>query len=76
MSQVLIYSADWCKYCQIAKRTMDTAGIEYQEIDVDSNDLAGMFLQDNGFKTIPVLLVDGDKFYKGNEGLKEYMNGL
>jgi len=53
---------------------MDAAGIKYQEIDVDSNDLAGMFLKVNGFKTIPVLLVDGDRFYKGNEGLKEYMD--
>lgn len=62
MSSVVIYSKDWCGYCQAAKRLLTQLGYEYQEIDV-THDLAlyeEMKLKADGRRTVPQIFFDGN----------------
>lgn len=36
MSEILIYTANLCPYCTMAKRLFDRKGVKYTEINVDS----------------------------------------
>lgn len=80
---VLMFSADWCKYCQIAKRDMlenqdevDGWGLEVVDTDV-SADLA----KEYGVKTLPTFIylnddgkeVDRQVGYKGYRHLKRWV---
>lgn len=35
MTEVVIYSSDWCPYCIRAKQLLGSKGVAYQEIKVD-----------------------------------------
>ena len=54
-----VYSAQWCNYCKKLKGFMDDAGIEYEEIDIDEDLEAGMFLLEKDHRTIPQVYKDG-----------------
>ena len=34
MSQVVVYSSDWCPYCMRAKALLDKKGVAFEEIKV------------------------------------------
>ena len=65
MKEVTVYSADWCPYCQKAKRLLENKGVTYKEINVDQHpNLREEISAKTGFKTIPQIFV-GDKFVGG-----------
>lgn len=35
MSQVVVYSSDWCPYCMRAKALLEKKGVAFEEIKVD-----------------------------------------
>lgn len=47
---IKVYSADWCPYCHALMDWLDSLGVKYEEIDVDS-------LPDNAAKGISSLPV-------------------
>lgn len=57
MSQVTMYSTSWCGFCRRLKMQMDRAGIEYHEIDIESDPDAATFVEgvNNGNQTVPVI---------------------
>lgn len=70
-----IVSASWCQNCKVLKASLDRAGIEYQEIDADSEE--GMqFTQENKVKSLPTsfLFKDGEiiKTIIGVKPVSEY----
>ncbi len=57
-----IYTTTWCGYCRILKRSLDRAGIDYVEIDLETDSGAASFVEgvNGGNQTVPtVLLADG-----------------
>ncbi len=36
MTKILIYSANLCPYCTMAKKLLERKGLEYSEINIDS----------------------------------------
>jgi glutaredoxin 3 len=61
MTNVVIYTKDWCGYCQAAKRLLTQLGYQYQEIDV-THDLARyeeMKKKADGRRTVPQVFFDG-----------------
>lgn len=61
MSQVVIYTKDWCGYCRAAKQLLQQLGYDFREIDVTS-DMAGyreMVQLAEGRSTVPQIFVDG-----------------
>jgi len=59
-SSLILYSADWCGYCQQAKRHLDGAGFDYDERNVDIPAVAQELREKTGRGGVPVLDADGE----------------
>jgi glutaredoxin len=57
---LILYSADWCGYCQQAKRHLDGAGFSYDERNVDIPAVAQELREKTGRGGVPVLDADGE----------------
>ena len=55
---MIVYSATWCGDCRRAKRFLDTHGIEYTLVDIDTDqDAAREVVRLNGgYRTIPTIV--------------------
>lgn len=58
-SQIVLYSADWCGWCQKAKRHLDGMGVNYEIRDIDIPENLDALVAKTGQKGIPVLDVGG-----------------
>ena len=70
--QVQVYTASWCRDCRAAKQFLDSHGIGYTEIDVDSDPAASAeVLRHVGKRAIPQVVIDGEWFqpYTPGRGL-------
>jgi glutaredoxin len=69
---VQIYASFWCGDCRAARQFLDSHGIEYTVIDVDS-DLAASaeVVRRVGKRAVPQLVIDGEWFqpYTPGRGL-------
>lgn len=60
MSQVIIYSADHCPYCQRAKQLLSQKGVSYEEIRVDNDpSLREEMVEKSGRMTVPQIFING-----------------
>ena len=69
---VHVYTAGWCRDCRAAKQFLDSHGIEYTEINVDSDPAAfEEVMRRVGKRAIPQMVIDGEWFqpYKAGRGL-------
>lgn len=72
--KVQVYTSAWCRDCRAAKQFLDSHGIVYSEIDVDTDPAASdQVLRHVGKRAIPQLVIDGQWFqpYKPGRGLLE-----
>lgn len=61
MKEVIVVSAVWCSACQVLKRMLKEKGVEYKEMDADSE--IGMdFCQQNGVRSLPTTFLMEDGF--------------
>jgi thioredoxin reductase (NADPH) len=64
MSEVILYGAEWCAYCQSLKKFLDSSSVEYVYKDVDDSKTIVdemLSLTDQNY-LIPTLVVDGKPF--------------
>ncbi|MFP5248702.1 MAG: glutaredoxin family protein [Acidobacteriota bacterium] len=69
---VQVYSTAWCRDCRAAKQFLDSNGISYTEIDIDSNPAASVeVVRHVGKRAIPQMVIDGEWFqpYAPGRGL-------
>jgi len=69
MPEILIYSANLCPYCTMAKRLLDKKGATYSEINIDSK--AGLreeMMQKTRRRTVPQIYI-GDLHIGGFDDL-------
>ena len=61
MAHVEVYLTGWCPYCRGAKRLLDSKGVTYVEIDVDTDPALRrqMIERAQGRFTVPQVFVDG-----------------
>ena len=73
---IKVYGADWCSDCVIAKRFLDSKGVEFEYIDITDNQQAIALVEqiNNGKRVIPTLMVDGVSFT--NPGINGLMKIL
>lgn len=60
MTKVVVYTKDWCSYCNAAKQLLDKLGYKYEEVDV-TGDLAlyqKMRELSGGKTTVPQIFMD------------------
>ena len=68
MTKILVFSADYCGYCQKAKELLEAEGVEYNVIDAPSNKM--LFLErTNHARTIPQIFIN-DELIGGYTELK------
>lgn len=59
MPNILIYSANLCPYCTMAKRLFDKKGVTYSEINVDSKpELREQMMQQTRRRTVPQIFIN------------------
>jgi glutaredoxin len=69
-SDVVIYSAPWCRDCRETKRYLDSHSIAYQEIDIEVTPGASdEVMRRVGKRAIPQLVLDGEWFQPYKPGL-------
>ncbi len=62
MAELTMYSTTWCGYCRRLKMQLDGAGIDYTEIDIESDPEAAAFVEsvNRGNQVVPtVVFADG-----------------
>lgn len=67
---VKIYTTSYCGFCRMAKRLLDTKGVDYQEIDVTSDDdTRDWLVRTTGRRTVPQVFI-GDLPVGGFDDLR------
>lgn len=58
MSDITMYSADWCGDCRRSKRLLDSLGVKYDVIDVEADPAASdkVIEINGGQRSIPVII--------------------
>ena len=58
MSTLTMYTTTWCGYCARLKKQLDSAGIAYDEVDVEQVPDAASFVEsvNGGNRTVPTLV--------------------
>lgn len=71
--QIKMYGADWCSDCINAKKFLNSRGVDFDYIIITDNPAASAFLErvNNGKKTIPTLVVNGEVY--ANPGISGLM---
>lgn len=70
---ITLYGADWCDECKESKEWLKNNSIEYEYIDIDSEEGTVIF-KETGYQSIPVLEI-GSTVVGGFEEM-EYQNYL
>ena len=67
-----MYTTPWCGYCRVLKRQLDTAGISYEEVDIEQVPGAAAMVEqvNGGNQTVPTL-VFADGTAMTNPSLRE-----
>jgi mycoredoxin len=69
---VQVYTSAWCRDCRAAKQFLESHGVKYTEINVDTNPSASdEVLRHVGKRAVPQLVIDGEWFqpYTPGRGL-------
>ena len=58
MARIRMYSTTWCGYCARLKKQLDSAGIAYDEVDVERVPDAAALVEsvNGGNRTVPTLV--------------------
>jgi len=58
MTKILIYSANLCPYCTMAKKLLERKGLEYSEINIDSKpELREEMMKKTQRRTVPQIYI-------------------
>lgn len=69
MAEILIYTADRCPYCTMAKRLLDNKGVRYTEINVDAEPgMREFMMQKTQRRTVPQIYI-GERHIGGFDDL-------
>ena len=66
MKKIIVYTMEYCPYCEAAKKLLQSKGLAFEEVLVEYDDDATWkrLEQQTGFKTMPQIFV-GEKFVGG-----------
>ncbi|HSA06507.1 MAG TPA: glutaredoxin 3 [Candidatus Gastranaerophilales bacterium] len=75
MAKVVIYTVDYCPYCNKAKKLLNERGIDFENIDITSNEgemreKIGEMIGSTGRTTVPQIFINS-KHIGGYTDLKE-----
>lgn len=60
MSDIKIYTTDWCPACVVAKKVLEDKGYPYTEINIEQKGISRKQLQEiTGRMEVPSIVIDG-----------------
>ena len=60
MAQIEMYRSDWCPYCMMARRLLDSKGVSYTTYSIDGNSqVKSEMMNRSGRHTVPQIFIDG-----------------
>jgi GrxC family glutaredoxin len=60
MARVIIYTTNWCPYCNAAKALLRSKSVEFEEIDVTDDPQERMEMERlSRRRTVPQIFIDG-----------------
>ena len=65
MNNILIYTKNQCVQCQMSKNVLNDLGISYTEKNVDINEKFMDEAKATGYKSMPIILKDGQVIASG-----------
>ena len=66
-----VYTSDPCSYCKQAKMLLESRGVAFEEIRLDTDkDLMLKIMQDTGHRTVPIIFAE-DIFIGGYDELRQ-----
>ena len=61
MSKVKIYSTSWCAFCRAEKRFLTDKGVEFKDVDVESDEAAAKeMVEHSGQMGVPYTIITKD----------------
>lgn len=60
-----LYTKDNCGYCLQAKALLKNNDIPYEEVNIDTDDIAREFVINEGHRTMPQIYREGKPFVEG-----------
>jgi mycoredoxin len=60
-----MYMTDWCGYCRVAKRFLDSKGVPFEMVNVDENEDAAELVTriNGGYRIVPTIEIEGKGVY-------------
>jgi len=66
---IVMYTTNWCPYCERARKLLKSKGASFEEIDVESTpDKRAEMISRSGRRTVPQIFV-GDQHVGGSDDL-------
>jgi glutaredoxin 3 len=66
---IIMYTTNWCPYCERARRLLSAKGAAFQEIDVESSpERRAEMLSRSGRRTVPQIFI-GEQHVGGSDDL-------
>lgn len=66
---VLMYSKSWCPYCERARALLKHKGVDYQEIDIETQpERREEMIRRSGRRTVPQIFI-GERHVGGSDDL-------
>jgi glutaredoxin 3 len=61
MSDITVYTTNWCGYCDRAKALLKARGLDYEEVNLDDDPTFRLkLLELSGRMTVPQIFIDGE----------------
>lgn len=60
MKKVEVYTKDYCPYCVSVKELFDSLGLEYNEIEINSQEEMQKLIEKSGMMTVPQVFIGGE----------------
>ena len=58
--EIIVYTTSWCGPCKYAKNLLIKKGLQFQEIDIEKENMTREDLFDKtGGRTVPQIIIDG-----------------
>ena len=71
--EVVVYSTAWCGVCKMAKAFLDSRGVRYREVDVETDEAGKQAFAKLGGRGVPVILVGENRMDGFDQGRLEAM---
>lgn len=73
--EIKLYSAEWCVFCQKVKTVLESKELEFTLIDIEKDPDAKPWIKEQGLRTIPIAVIDGE-IYPSSDLIIEKLSNI